>query len=77
MSIDVNEWDNNEEDDWRKDDFDDNEVIELHLHIEALQVRVIRPQAYKSEKAWKSLMAQKVIGRWIRCWGFIYKLIRA
>ena len=31
MSIDVNEWDNNEEDDWRKDDFDDNEVIELHF----------------------------------------------
>ena len=30
MSIDVNEWDTNEEDDWRKDDFDDNEVIELH-----------------------------------------------
>lgn len=47
------------------------------LYVEALQVRVIRPQAYKSEKAWKSLMAQKVIGRWIKCWGFIYKLIRA
>ena len=26
MSIDVNEWDNNQEDDSRKYDFDDNEV---------------------------------------------------